>query len=138
MTVKKPFRKVVVRGRRDVNSVDKKPFRKPVSQVPLAMGAVAQLEFIGMEAGPESELKVLEPKPARRSKKKTPPPIVKPAPWADAGKERDILRSYKMSRETFAKINWIKDNVVRMNSLQKILDSIVLDGIEQLLKEHYR
>jgi hypothetical protein len=43
-----------------------------------------------------------------------------------------------MSRETFAKINWIKDNVVRMNSLQKILDSIVLDDIEQLLKEHYR
>lgn len=138
MTVKKPFRKVVVRGRRDVNSIDKKPFRKPISQVPLATGPVAQLEFIGMEAGPESELKVSEPKPARRSQKKTPPPTVKPAPWSDAGKERDILRSYKMSRETFAKINWIKDNVVRMNSLQKILDSIVLDGIEQLLKEHYK
>lgn len=56
----------------------------------------------------------------------------KPAPQAGPPKHVNI----RFSQDTHAKMEWIKANVAGLHSIQRIVDHFLLDGIEQLLREH--
>jgi hypothetical protein len=71
-----------------------------------------------------------------KAKEKTAPAKPK-APWDDASDKLMTGINWRHSEQLHKKLEWVKDNVPKHSSLQKIIDKAVEDYVTALIAKHY-
>lgn len=79
-----------------------------------------------------------KPRPTPKAKQKPAEPAKPKAPWDDASDKLMTGINWRHSEQLHKKMEWVKDNVPKHNSLQKIIDKAVEDYVAALIEKHYK